>query len=80
MWALGFVTGHATLQGIPEGYLSIFIPTVPNPTSGFHLMVKESDVIESGLKVDEAFKLILSLGVALPTPHGHGDEKEWASP
>ena len=67
VWSVGFVTGTATLVGIPPGYLSIFVPTVPNPTSGFHLMVSESEVIESGLKVDEAFKLILSLGVALPT-------------
>jgi uncharacterized membrane protein len=80
VWALGFVTGHATLKGIPPGYLSVFIPTVPNPTSGFHLMVKETEVVESGLKVDEAFKLILSLGVAMPTPHGLPDEKEWVSP
>jgi uncharacterized membrane protein len=81
VWAVGFVTGHATLKGMPPGYLSIFIPTVPNPTSGFHLMVKESEVVESGLKVDEAFKLILSLGVAVPSPHGHyDDEKEWVSP
>jgi uncharacterized membrane protein len=80
VWAVGFVTGHATLKGMPPGYLSIFIPTVPNPTSGFHLMVKETEVIESGLKVDEAFKLILSLGVAMPTPHGIPDEKDWVSP
>ena len=66
MWSLAFVTGHATMKGIPPGYISIFIPAVPVPTSGFHLMVKESEVIESGLKVDEAFKLILSLGTAIP--------------
>ena len=66
VWAVAFVTGNATLKGIPPGFLSVYIPTVPNPTSGFHLMVKESEVIESGLKVDEAFKLILSLGVAMP--------------
>ncbi len=66
VWAVAFVTGKASLKGIPAGYLSVYIPTVPNPTSGFHLMVKEADVVESGLKVDEAFKLILSLGVALP--------------
>ena len=64
--AVAFVTGKADLKGIPHGYLSVYIPTVPNPTSGFHLMISESEVIESGLKVDEAFKLILSLGVALP--------------
>jgi uncharacterized membrane protein len=66
VWAVAFVTGNANLKGIPQGYLSVFIPTVPNPTSGFHLMVKETEVVESGMKVDDAFKLILSLGVATP--------------
>ncbi len=66
VWAVAFVTGQATLKGIPPGSLSVFIPTVPNPTSGFHLMVKESEVIDSGLRVEDAFKLILSLGVAVP--------------
>jgi uncharacterized membrane protein len=67
VWAVAFVTGHANFKGIPEGYISVFIPTVPNPTAGFHLMVKEADVIESGLRVEDAFKLILSLGVAVPS-------------
>ena len=66
VWAVAFVTGHATLRGIPPGFISVFIPTVPNPTSGFHLMVNESEVVESGLSVENAFKLILSLGVAVP--------------
>ena len=66
VWAVAFVTGSAKLKGIPPGYLSVYMPTVPNPTSGFHLMVKEDSVVESGLKVDDAFKLILSLGVAMP--------------
>lgn len=66
MWSLAFVTGEARLKGLPPGMISLFIPAVPVPTSGFHLMVKESEVIESGLKVDEAFKLILSLGTSLP--------------
>ncbi len=66
IYAVAFVTGQAEMKGIPRGYLSVYVPTVPNPTSGFHLMVSETEVIESGLKVDEAFKLILSLGVAHP--------------
>lgn len=66
VWTVAFVTGVADFKGLPPGYLSVYVPTVPNPTSGFYLMVKESEVLESGLKVDEAFKLILSLGVAMP--------------
>lgn len=66
VWAVAFVTGDAPFKGIPPGYISVYVPTVPNPTSGFHLMVAEAEVRESGLRVDEAFKLILSLGVAHP--------------
>jgi uncharacterized membrane protein len=66
VWAVAFVTGDAPFKGIPPGFISVYVPTVPNPTSGFHLMVADSEVRESGLKVDEAFKLILSLGVAHP--------------
>ncbi len=69
VWAVGFVTGPATLKGIPEGYLNVFVPTVPNPTSGFHLLIKESEVKDSGLKVEEAFQLILSLGISQPGAH-----------
>ncbi len=79
MWSVAFVTGQAAFKGLPPGCLSVFIPTVPNPTSGFHLMVQEKDVIESGLRVDEAFKLILSLGVAVPNPVAL-PEKDWTSP
>ena len=42
------------------------VPTTPNPTSGFHLIVPEKDVRDSHMKVEEAFKVILSLGIAQP--------------
>ncbi|MCM0604948.1 MAG: DUF502 domain-containing protein [Xanthomonadaceae bacterium] len=67
VWAVAFVTGPAVSKTLPDGYLNVFIPTVPNPTSGFHLIVKETEVKETHLKVEEAFKLILSLGIAQPT-------------
>lgn len=67
VWAVGFVTGPFLQKSMPAGYLNVFVPTVPNPTSGFHLIVKESEVRDSHLKVDEAFKLILSLGIAQGT-------------
>ena len=62
--ALAFVTGAARGKNIPEGYLNVYIPTTPNPTSGFHLIVLESEVRESGMSVEQAFKTILSLGIA----------------
>lgn len=64
MWALAFVTGPARGPSAPTQHLNIYVPTTPNPTSGFHLIVPEADVKESGLSVEEAFKTILSLGIA----------------
>jgi uncharacterized membrane protein len=46
--------------------ISVFIPTTPNPTSGFVLMVPESDVIELDMAVEEGLKMIISMGVVVP--------------
>lgn len=67
VWAVAFVTGPVVSKTLPDGFLNVFIPTVPNPTSGFHLIVRETEVKETHMKVEEAFKLILSLGIAQPT-------------
>jgi uncharacterized membrane protein len=67
-WALAFVTGAARGPNVPEKHLNVYIPTTPNPTSGFHLLVPESEVRESHLSVEEAFKTILSLGLAQSEP------------
>lgn len=64
IWTLAFVTGAARLPGSSEPHLSLFIPMTPNPTSGFYLVVPEASVRESNMKVEEAFKTILSLGIA----------------
>ncbi len=64
IWALAFVTSAARGPGAPEHHLNVYVPTTPNPTSGFHLIVSESEVRESHLSVEEAFKTILSLGIA----------------
>ena len=64
VWALAFVTGPARAPGFPDGYLNVYVPTTPNPTSGFHLLVAEAEVRPSELSVEEAFKTILSLGIA----------------
>jgi uncharacterized membrane protein len=66
VWALAFVTGPARARGIPPGHLNVYVPTTPNPTSGFHLLVPEAEVKDSHLKVEDAFKTILSLGIAQP--------------
>ncbi len=66
VWALAFVTGTAKGPAAPAGHLNVYVPTTPNPTSGFHLIIPEIDVRESHLKVEDAFKTILSLGIAQP--------------
>jgi uncharacterized membrane protein len=64
MWTLAFVTGPARAFSATERHLNVYVPTTPNPTSGFFLIVPESEVRESYMKVEEAFKNILSLGIA----------------
>ncbi len=74
-WALAFVTGKAGGPNAPANHLNVYVPTTPNPTSGFHLIVPEAEVRESQMKVEDAFKTILSLGIAQPgspARTGHG--------
>lgn len=69
IWSLGFLTndGLATAKSA-SGYdlVSIFIPTTPNPTSGFIVMFPKNDVTELELSVEDGFKFIISMGVIIP--------------
>ena len=58
----GDVKNH--LQG--DDYISVYVPTTPNPTSGFFLMMHKNDVIELDMSVDAALKYIVSMGVVAP--------------
>jgi len=68
-WTIAFLTGipggevKNHLQG---DYVSLYVPTTPNPTSGFFLMVPRADTIELDMSVDEALKYIVSMGVVAP--------------
>jgi uncharacterized membrane protein len=69
IWAVAFVTGvtQGEAQLITEKKLiNIFVPTTPNPTSGFYILVAEDDMIELSMTVEEAFKLIISGGMVTP--------------
>ena len=50
-----------------EDVVCTFVPTTPNPTSGFIIIVPKKDIIELDMEVDEALKMIISLGVVVPT-------------
>ena len=68
-WTIAFVTGApgGEVAGhLPADMLSVYVPTTPNPTSGFFLMMPRADVIELQMSVDEALKYVISMGVVVP--------------
>ncbi|KTD11014.1 transmembrane protein [Legionella gratiana] len=70
LWSIAFQTGTANSQindKIQDTLISVFIPTTPNPTSGFLMMIPKRDVVELDMSIDEALKFIISLGVMPPT-------------
>jgi uncharacterized membrane protein len=68
-WIIAFQTGQPggdVANHLKGEYVSVYVPTTPNPTSGFFLMMPKSDVIELDMSVDDALKYIISMGVAAP--------------
>ena len=69
MWTIAFQSGSyrgEVEKIIGEEIINIYVPTTPNPTSGFFIMMPKKDVIELDMSVDEAFKLVISTGVVEP--------------
>ncbi|MEK7438750.1 MAG: DUF502 domain-containing protein [Pseudomonadota bacterium] len=77
MWTIGFLTGvpggdvRRHLQG---DYVSVYVPTTPNPTGGYFVMLPRKDVIELDMSVDAALKYVISMGVV--SPNGNGKRKK----
>ncbi len=70
-WTIAFLTGTPggdVVNHLSGDYVSVYVPTTPNPTSGFFLMMPSKDVIELDMEVDEALKYIISMGVVAPPP------------
>ena len=70
-WTVAFVTGKPggeVARHLGTEHLSIYVPTTPNPTSGFFLMVPRADVVPLDMSVDQALKYIISMGVVVPPP------------
>ncbi|MBI5679183.1 MAG: DUF502 domain-containing protein [Planctomycetes bacterium] len=63
--SIGFVTG-ATKYNNEKRFITVFIPTTPNPTTGFIIFTTEDDVLDANLTVEEAFKILFSGGVLTP--------------
>ncbi|PSR18988.1 hypothetical protein C8255_04660 [filamentous cyanobacterium CCP3] len=68
VWAIAFVTGAMTAAAVPSAskMLSVFVPTTPNPTSGWYAIVPEADVINLSISIEDAFKVLLSGGIVGP--------------
>jgi uncharacterized membrane protein len=73
IWAVAFVTGvnKGEIQQLtPRRLVNVFVPTTPNPTSGFYILLPEEDLVELSMTVEEAFTLIISGGMVTP-PERH---------
>ncbi len=69
VWTIGFVTGLPggdAINHLPENCLSVYVPTTPNPTGGYFVMLRKSDCIELKMSVDQALKYVVSMGVVIP--------------
>ncbi|MDR1936279.1 MAG: DUF502 domain-containing protein [Candidatus Accumulibacter sp.] len=71
-WTIAFLTGEpgaGVTRHLEGPHVSVYVPTTPNPTSGFFLMFRKDQVIELDMDVDEALKYIISMGVVVPSGH-----------
>ncbi len=69
VWTIGFVTGAPggdVSNDLVGDYVSVYVPTTPNPTGGYFVMLRKSDCVELKMSVDEALKYVISMGVVVP--------------
>jgi uncharacterized membrane protein len=78
IWVIAFQSGDYKGEAesiIGEGMINLFVPTTPNPTSGFFVMMPKKDVFELDMGVEEAFKIVISAGVVSPDSLNIKDKK-----
>lgn len=69
VWTIAFQTGTpggGIMDHLDGDYLSVYVPTTPNPTGGYFVMLKKSDCVELAMSVDEALTYVISMGVVAP--------------
>jgi uncharacterized membrane protein len=69
VWTIAFLTGVPggdVVNHLPGDYVSVYVPTTPNPTGGYFVMLRRADVLELDMSVDAALKYVISMGVAVP--------------
>ena len=78
IWVIAFQSGNYRGEAesiIGEEIMNLFVPTTPNPTSGFFILIAKKDAFELDMSVEEAFKLVISAGVVTPNSVDIKDEK-----
>ena len=69
LWSIGFLTNDNVgdeMSAVDDRLVAVFIPTTPNPTSGFIIMTRNDEITELDMGVEEGFKFIISMGVIIP--------------
>lgn len=69
VWTIGFLTGVPggdVVNHLPGDYLSVYVPTTPNPTGGYFVMLRKTECVELKMSVDEALTYVISMGVVVP--------------
>ena len=69
MWTIAFLTGTpgaGVAQHLPQDCIAVYVPTTPNPTGGYFVMLRRSECIELRMSVDAALKYVVSMGVVVP--------------
>ncbi|HYF19605.1 MAG TPA: DUF502 domain-containing protein [Ramlibacter sp.] len=70
VWTIAFVTGAPggdVVNHLPQDLVSVYVPTTPNPTGGYFVMLPRKDCIELKMSVDEALRYVISMGVVVPS-------------
>ncbi len=81
MWVIAFITGRTEgeVQALTEEkVINLFVPTTPNPTSGFLIFVPEKDITPLSMSVEEAMKMVISGGIVTPPDHRSDAQKAHA--
>ena len=78
VWTVAFITGNPAgevASYLRDEFVSVFVPTTPNPTGGYFVLMRKSDCVELEISVDAALKYIVSMGVVAPPPLPVPDEE-----
>ncbi|MDH0371168.1 DUF502 domain-containing protein [Comamonas aquatica] len=78
VWTVAFITGNPAgevASYLRDEFVSVFVPTTPNPTGGYFVLMRKSDCVELEMSVDAALKYIVSMGVVAPPPLPVPDEE-----